>query len=89
MPELASFYGIRVMMYTHDNKQHHLPHIHVWYQGEEAVLSIPTGRLLAGDLPSKKLRMVRTWMDIHEDELLDCWEKAVNGVTPPSIEPLQ
>ena len=31
MPELASFYGIKVMMYTHDKRQHHLPHIHVWY----------------------------------------------------------
>ena len=89
MPELASFYGIKVMMFTHDNKQHHLPHIHVWYQGEEAVLSIPSGRLLAGDLPTKKLRMVRTWMDIHEDELLDRWEKAVSGITPSKIEPLQ
>ena len=76
-------------MNTLDNMQHHLPHIHVWYQGEEAVLSLPRGGLLAGDLPSKKLRMVRTWMDIHEDELLDCWEKAVSGITPPSIEPLR
>jgi hypothetical protein len=89
MPELASFYGIKVMMYTYDNKQHHLPHIHVWYQGEEAVLSIPKGRLLVGDLPTKKLRMVRTWIDIHEAELLDCWEKAVNGIDPPNIEPLR
>ena len=89
MPELASFYGIKVMMYTDDNRQHHLPHIHVWYQGEEAVLSIPSGRLLAGDLPTKKLRMVRTWMDIHETELLDRWENAVSGVTPQKIDPLQ
>ena len=89
MPELASFYGIKVMMYTDDNRQHHLPHIHVWYQGAEAVLSVPSGRLLAGDLPTKKLRMVRTWMDIHETELLDCWKNAVNGVTPQKIEPLR
>ena len=89
MPELASFYGIKVMMFTLDNKQHHLPHVHVWYQGEEAVLTIPSGRLLVGDLPSKKLRMVRTWMDIHADELLACWEKASQGITPPSIEPLR
>ena len=89
MPELASFYGIKVLMFTYDNKQHHLPHIHAWYQGQEAVLTIPSGRLLVGDLPSKKLRMVRTWMDIHADELLECWEQAVNGIDPPKIEPLR
>ena len=41
MPELASFYGIKVMMFTLDNKKHHLPHIHARYQGDKAVFSIP------------------------------------------------
>jgi hypothetical protein len=88
MPELASFYGIKVMMYTHDNKRHHLPHIHVRYQDDKAVLSIPEGELLAGSRPTKKLRMVQTWIDIHEDELMQCWNLAVEGTNPPKIEPL-
>jgi len=89
MPELASFYGIKVMMYTLDNKRHHLPHIHARYQGEKAVFSIPEGELLAGSLPSKKVRMVQTWIDIHTDELMECWDLAVNGIDPPNIEPLR
>ena len=89
MPELASFYGIKVMMFTLDNKKHHLPHIHARYQGDKAVLSIPAGELLAGSLPPKKLRMVQTWIDIHEDELMLCWDLAVKGADPPKIESLQ
>lgn len=38
-----------------DNRQHSLPHIHVEYQGESAVISIPEGELQEGQLPGKKL----------------------------------
>jgi len=40
------FYGLIVYMYYLDNKQHHLPHIHVKYQGEEVVVAIPEGNVL-------------------------------------------
>jgi len=89
MPELASFYGIKVSMYTYDNKKHHLPHVHVRYQDEKAAVSIPEGELLAGSLPPKKLRMLQTWIDIHADELMQCWNLAVGGADPPKIEPLR
>jgi len=89
MPELASFYGIKVLMFTYDNKQHHLPHIHARYQGNKAAISIPEGELLAGSLPPKKLRMVQTWIDIHGDELMECWNLAVNGTDPPKVDPLR
>jgi len=76
-------------MFTFDNDKHHLPHIHVRYQENSAVLEIPTGTVLAGDLPSKKMRMVQTWIDIHADELMKCWNFAVNGYEPPRIDPLR
>jgi len=44
------FYGIVVSMYYIDNKKHHLPHIHIKYQGQEAVFSIPDGELIEGGL---------------------------------------
>ena len=46
MPALSTFYGIIVYMYFMDNKQHHLPHIHAKYQGEEVIISIPDGEVL-------------------------------------------
>lgn len=37
MPILSMFYGIIVRMYYSDNKQHHVPHIHVEYGSDHAV----------------------------------------------------
>ena len=45
------FYGIIVRMLFMDTKQHHLPHLHVEYQGQKAVICIPDGNLLEGSLP--------------------------------------
>jgi hypothetical protein len=40
------FYGIVVYLFFEDNKRHHLPHIHVKYQDENAVFSIPVGEFI-------------------------------------------
>ena len=55
MPEICRFYGIIIRMLFFDTQQHNLPHIHVEYQGEKAVFTIPDGELLEGSLPSKKV----------------------------------
>lgn len=52
MAIIAVFYGIIVSMYYFDIERHHLSHIHVRYQDQEAVLAIPDGRLLEGSLQS-------------------------------------
>jgi hypothetical protein len=44
-------------MYYLDTKQHHLPHIHVKYNDEEAVFSIPEGDLLEGTFLQIKLNL--------------------------------
>ena len=89
MPTISMFYGMLVLMFYRDNRRHHLPHIHVRYQGEEAVISIPDGNLLDGNLPPRQLRMVQVWIDIHSEELMLDWELAVNGDDPFRIAPLQ
>lgn len=45
MPIIASFFGIYVRMYFAD---HGPPHIHVEYQGHEALLTIADGAILQG-----------------------------------------
>lgn len=50
---------------------------------------IEDGRILAGELPARQLRMVQVWMDIHREELMADWELAVNGDEPFRIAPLQ
>ncbi len=46
MPVISMFYGLIVMMFFIDNKKHKKPHIHVKYQEQEAVISIPKGEVL-------------------------------------------
>lgn len=53
MAILSMFYGIIISMYYMDNKQHHTPHIHVTYQGQEAVISISNGELIEGEIKDK------------------------------------
>ena len=50
MPVVSIFYGIVVLMYYFDNKKHRQPHVHVECSGDEAVISIPDGGILEGDL---------------------------------------
>jgi hypothetical protein len=83
------FYGILILMFFRDDRRHHLPHIHVRYQGSEAAVSIDDGTLLEGSLPPKQLKMVLAWIEIHKEELFVDWELAVKGEDPFRIAPLQ
>ena len=74
MAIISMFYGIIISMYYFDNKQHKIPHIHVKYQGEEAVFSIPDGEILEGNMKTNKKKLVEAWILIHEDELMADWD---------------
>jgi len=89
MAVIAMFYGIIVSMYFFDNKRHHLPHIHVRYQDQEVVLSIPEGDVLGGELKRNKMKLVQAWIEIHQDELIANWELASNGEQIFKIDPLK
>ena len=89
MPVISLFYGIVVSMYFLDNRQHHAPHIHVKYQGSEAVYAIPDGELLSGEIPLAKGRLVQAWIEIHRDDLMADWQLAVGGQLPHKIDPLR
>jgi hypothetical protein len=89
MPVISMFYGIIVRMFYFDNKEHKLPHIHVEYSGQKAVLSIPDGSILSRSLPPGKLRLVLAWLEIHSDELMANWQLAVEGNTVFKIDALK
>ena len=89
MAIISMFYGIIISMYYLDNKQHNLPHIHVKYQDEEAVISISDGVLLEVSLKTNKMKLVQAWIEIHKDELFANWELAINGETIFKIDPLK
>lgn len=87
MPEISRFYGIIITMYYSDNVQHHKPHIHAFYGDYEAAVAID-GEMLAGSMPSKQLRMISGWLAIHENELYEAWNKAVQNKKFDKIKPL-
>jgi hypothetical protein len=89
MATLSIFYGLIISMFYGDNKQHKIPHIHVEYQGQEAVFSIPDGEILTGALPNKKIKLVQAWIIMHEEDLMANWELATNEKNIFRIEPLK
>jgi hypothetical protein len=72
-----------------DNKQHHSPHIHARYGEHKASFDIGTAELFAGSMPSKQIRLIQAWLEIHKEELLADWQIAVEGGEIFKIEPLK
>lgn len=82
MPEISRFYGIVVYMFFND---HNPPHFKVKYAEFEANIVIENGRILNGDLPLSKLKLVSAWAEIHKSELL----RMLNSKNFHKIEPLK
>lgn len=89
MPTISMFYGILVSMYALDTDKHHHPHIHVRYNEFRAVIQIPQGELLEGELPRRQMKLLQAWLELHQDELMADWHLASNGQTPYPIDPLR
>ena len=89
MPVLSMFYGIIVRMFHFDRDKHKAPHIHAQYGDQNAVIAIPSGRVLGGSLKPAKLRLVQAWIEIHKDDLMADWKLAVEGQKVFKIQPLR
>ena len=89
MAAISMFYGLIIYLYQFDNIRHHIPHIHVKYQGEWAVFSILEGEILEGELKTEKVKLVQAWMLIHQEELIANWDLAIAGEPVFKIEPLK
>jgi hypothetical protein len=89
MAVISMFYGLVVYLFFEDNKRHHLPHIHVKYQDENAVFSIPEGKLLEGSLKPNKTKLLQAWIVIHAEELMADWDLAISGEKIFKIDPLK
>ena len=46
------------------------------------------GSILEGDLPRPQLLCVGAWVYMHQNELLDAWERASRHLKPRKIAPL-
>jgi hypothetical protein len=85
MPEISLFRGIRITMYYDD---HNPPHFHAEYAGYRCLIDILNGCVLQGSLPSRQLKLVLAWNELHADELMQNWELAKFAAPLAHIEPL-
>lgn len=86
MPTLSVFYGITIMMQYND---HAPPHFHARYGEFWGAFGIDPVRKLESDLPPQAEKLVRTWAKMHQGELLNSWEAAMNRQKLGRIDPLK
>ena len=89
MPELSRFYGIIVRMYFEMGAQHHLPHLHAYYQNTVGIYRVDQIEMIEGNLPRKEQRLVEAWIILHQNELLENWERLQSSQLPFKIAPLK
>ena len=88
MPTLSLFYGIIVSMHQEIGTQHHIPHIHAEFFGQEISISLD-GNILAGSFPKNKLKLLDAWMELHKEDLEADWHLIQNGHEHFRIDPLK
>ena len=86
MPEISRFYGIVIPIRFAD---HAPPHFHASYQDASASVDIRRLTVLTGDLPPRALGLVIEWAGLHQQELIDDWDRASTGRPVEAIEPLR
>jgi hypothetical protein len=80
MPEISRFYGLIIKMFF---KDHAPPHIHVVYGEYNAVYDISALEMTEGDLPHKGQLLVKEWLSVYQNDLLDIWNTQQFRKLPP------
>jgi len=86
MPEVSRFYGIVIQIYYGD---HPPPHFHALYAGQVAKIAIETMQVIDGSIPKRALALVLDWTSIHQQELLEAFNRAAALQAPGKIAPLE
>lgn len=84
MPEISRFYGIVIRMRY---REHPPPHFHAYYGKQKVSVEIETGNV-RGEMSKRALRLTWDWMEIHEEELAENWQRAQDRKPLREIEPL-
>ncbi len=85
MHELCRFYGIVIKMYFAD---HGPAHFHVEYAEFNAVFTIETAAVIAGNLPPRAHGLVAEWAIMRRAELRRAWRQASAMESIEKIDPL-
>jgi hypothetical protein len=85
MPQISYFLGVIIRMFYRD---HNPPHFHAVYSDYEALIDIQKNEIISGTLPPRVLGLVVEWAALHQQELMDNWERSKNNEELLKIEPL-
>jgi len=85
MPIISEFYGIKVMMFWNE---HMPPHFHAQYGENKILVDIEKGTVIRGVFPSRQLKLVLAWCEIHREELVLNWENVLKHELLNRINPL-
>ena len=85
MPEISRFLGIVIAIYW---KDHGVPHFHAKYGDHRASFAILESGILEGSLPPRVTALVLEWAEIHRDDLLENWNRAIADKPLKPVKPL-
>ena len=75
-------------MYKENSGQHHKPHVHVEYSGDEVAVAFD-GEVLEGSIPRGKMKLLEAWMELHREDLEANWKLLSCGEQFFRIDPLK
>jgi hypothetical protein len=84
VPEISRFFGVVIRMLAND---HAPPHFHAHYAEYEVTINIRDG-VVTGTFPGRALRLVLEWRDLHQDDLMENWDRLAAGEAARPIAPL-
>ena len=89
MPEISRFFGIIIRMFSEPGAPHHHPHFHAYYQNHVVIIRIDEIETIGGSFPQREMRLVEAWVELHQSELMENWERLQSGQLPYRIAPLR
>ena len=86
VPAISRFFGIVIAMFFDD---HDPPHFHARHASGQARIRIDTLEVMDSTLGRCHQRLVLAWAELHQQELIENWQRARAGETLNPIEPLR
>ena len=86
MPEISRFFGVVIKMFYDD---HSSPDFHAEYADAHAQIDIRTLSVFAGRLPPRVTGLVIEWATLHQQDLMDNWDRARAQTALQKIDPLE
>jgi len=86
MPVVSRFFGILIRMFFNE---HAPPHFHAEYGEFRATINIRTLMVEEGRLPRRALELVLDWAELHQEALMENWDRCREHQQPTPIDPLE